>query len=96
MNFQSQFLLRVYYIARKLPITTQKYLLVSEFKLVQLSRLPPEPGKIDYKWNNMIQRGKYSNLSEVVIIFSPLHKGLSVLSRVFPFQGKFSAKKELQ
>jgi hypothetical protein len=46
----------------------QKDLLVHEFKLVQLYGLPREPGRIDDRWNKVIQGGKYSILSEVVKI----------------------------
>ena len=54
------------YVNRKLPVATQRDLLVDAFKLVQLSRLPSEPGRIDDKWNNVIQGGNCQNLSEAV------------------------------
>ena len=54
-----------FYFARKLPITTQKDMLVDEFKLVQLSSLLLDQGRID-KWNNVIQGGKHPNSCEVV------------------------------
>jgi hypothetical protein len=41
-------------------------MLFDEFKIVQLSGLPSEPGRINDKWNNVIQGGKYPYFSEVV------------------------------
>ena len=40
-------------VAWKLPIATQKDVLVDEFKAVQLSGLPSEQGRIEDKWNNI-------------------------------------------
>ena len=42
-------------VARELSIATQKYLLVDEFKLVQLFRFLPEPRGIDDWWNKLIE-----------------------------------------
>ena len=70
--------------------------LVDEFKLVQLFGLPPEPGRIDDKWNDVIQGGKYSNLSEVVRSALTISHGSASIERGFSLSGWFSANKELR
>ena len=50
----------------KVSVENLAHMLAHNFKLVQLSGIPAEPGRIYDKWNNVVEGGKYPNLSKVV------------------------------